>query len=217
MTGTSDTSVSAPKLSQVRLGLADRINRAARRVPVWAVYCVYLLPVPWLLYQGSVGDLGRDPVKRLEHELGEIALQLVIIGLAITPLRRFANINLIKFRRAIGVLTFVYVCLHILVWAVLDVQTLDRVWADILKRPYITIGMASFLLLLPLAITSNNVSVRKLGVAWRRLHKLAYPAAILGGIHYVWLAKGFQLEPLVYLTVILCLLGLRLIPKSSRV
>lgn len=198
-------------------GFVDSVNRATRKVPVWLVYSVYMLPVPWLLYLGTTGGLGRDPVKTLEHELGEIALQLVVIGLAITPLRRFLNINLIKFRRALGVLAFIYVVLHVLVWAVLDVQALDRVWADIVKRPYITIGMAAFLLLLPLAVTSNNWSVRKFGPAWRQLHKLVYPAAILSGLHYVWLAKGFQIEPLVYLAIIFGLLGLRLIPRASRV
>ena len=197
--------------------VADSINRATRHVPVWAVYFVYLLPVPWLLYLGVTGGLGRDPVKTLEHELGEIALQLVVLGLCVTPLRRFAHINLIKFRRALGVLAFVYVVLHVVVWAVLDVQALDRVWADIVKRPYITIGMAAFVLLIPLAMTSNNWSVRKLGSRWRQLHVLAYPAAVLSGLHYVWLAKGFQIEPLVYFSVICGLLALRLIPRATRV
>ncbi|MEL6380806.1 MAG: sulfoxide reductase heme-binding subunit YedZ, partial [Pseudomonadota bacterium] len=115
--------------------LVDGINRWARKVPTWAVYIVYLIPVPVLLYMGVTGGLGVDPVKALEHELGEIALQLVIIGLCISPLRRFFGINLIKFRRTMGVLAFTYVALHLLVWAVLDVQALDRVWADIVKRP----------------------------------------------------------------------------------
>lgn len=193
----------------------ERINAFVRSVPTWAVYIVYLLPVPWLIYQGITGDLGRDPVKRLEHELGEIALQLLVIGLCITPLRRFVGVNLLKFRRAIGVVAFVYVVLHMLVWAVLDVQTLERVWADILKRPYITIGMAAFVALLPLALTSNNRSVRVLGATWRKLHKLVYLAAILAAVHFVWLVKGFQLEPLIYLGVIVALIGLRMIPSQT--
>jgi sulfoxide reductase heme-binding subunit YedZ len=171
---------------------------------------VYLLPVPWLLYLGQTGGLGREPIKALEHELGEIALQLLVIGLAITPLRRFTGINLIRFRRVFGVLAFVYVSLHLLVWLVLDVGILSQIWADILKRPYITIGMAGFLMLLPLALTSNDYSVRKLGPAWRRLHKLAYVTAILGSVHYVMLTKTWQFEPLAYLAVIIVLLLLRL-------
>lgn len=189
----------------------DRINQGARRIPTWVVYSVLLLPAPYFFYLALTGGLGPDPVKPLEHKYGELALQLLIAGLAITPLRQHLGINLIKFRRAIGVMAFVYVTFHLLVWAVLDVQALGRVIEDIIKRPYITIGMAGFALMLPLAVTSNNWSVRKLGAAaWRKLHKLTYLAVILGGVHFIWLVKGIQLEPLIYMAVILGLLGLRL-------
>lgn len=196
--------------------LVDRINGAARHVPTWLVYIVCLLPVPLLLYMAQTGGLGREPIKALEHELGEIALQLLLVGLCITPLRRFGGLNLLRFRRAIGLLAFVYVALHLLVWAVLDVQALDRVWADIVKRPYITIGMSAFVLMLPLAATSNNWSVRKLGVRWRKLHTLTYAVALLGALHFVWLAKGVQIEPIMYLTITIGLLLLRMTPKRRR-
>ena len=164
--------------------VTDRINSFARRVPVWLVYVVYLSAVPWLLYQAQTGGLGREPIKALEHELGEIAMQLLIIGLCITPLRQYLGVNLIKFRRAIGIIAFIYVCLHLLVWLVLDVGILSQIWGDILKRPYITIGMVGFVLMLPLALTSNNWSVRRLGVAaWRKLHRLVYIIAVLGAVH----------------------------------
>lgn len=195
--------------------LADRINIAARRVPVWMVYLLGLLPAPWFLYLGLTGGLGVEPIKALEHELGRVALQLLIAGLCITPLRRFAGINLIRFRRAIGLLAFMYVALHLLVWLVLDVQALARVWADIVKRPYITIGMTGFVLMIPLALTSNDRLVRRMGPAWRWLHRLTYAVALLGAIHFVMLRKGFQPEPLIYLGVILLLLALRL-PGVSR-
>lgn len=193
----------------------DRLNSALRRVPTWAVYTLYLIPVPWLLYLAQTGGLGREPIKALEHELGEIALQLLIIGLCVTPLRRWVGLNLMRFRRTFGVLAFTYVALHLLVWVVLDMSLLwGQMWADIWKRPYITVGMAGFLLLLPLAATSNNLSVRKLGaVTWRKLHKLTYVAVVLGGIHYLWLVKGIQIEPILYMVVIIALLGVRLIPK----
>ncbi len=194
--------------------MIQRLNDLLRRVPVWAVYLLGALPAPWLFYQGITGGLGVEPIEALEHEFGELALQLLILGLAISPLRRFAGINLMKFRRAIGVLTFLYVAAHLLVWLVLDVQIPSQIWADIVKRPYITVGMAAFVLMLPLAITSNNWSVRRLGPRWRKLHRLVYPAAILGALHYVMLAKGFQIEPLVYLAIILGLLVVRL-PVSS--
>ena len=181
-----------------------------RKVPTWLVYIVGLIPVPLFLYLAQTGGLGREPIKALEHELGELALKLLIVGLAITPLRKLVGLNLIKFRRAIGVLTFTYVALHLLVWLVLDVQVLSQIWADILKRPYITIGMLGFVMMIPLVITSNNWSVKRLGAGWRRLHQLTYLVAILGGIHFIMIAKGIQLEPLIYMAVILGLLAYRL-------
>ena len=191
-------------------GLADSINVALRKVPAWLIYMVSLAYAGWLLWLGLSDQLGAEPVKALEHRLGEAALYLLVAGLAVTPLRKHAGINLLKVRRAVGLACFFFVALHLLTWAVLDVQRLDRVWADILKRPYITVGMTGFALLLPLAVTSNNLSVRKLGPTWRRLHRLVYPAALLGAVHYVMLVKGLQLKPLVFLAVILCLLALRL-------
>ncbi|MEO9464595.1 protein-methionine-sulfoxide reductase heme-binding subunit MsrQ [Sulfitobacter pontiacus] len=190
--------------------MIDRLNTVARRVPTWVVYIVGLLPIPWLLFQAQTGGLGAEPIKALEKELGLLALQLLIAGLAITPARRYLRLNLIKFRRALGLLAFIYVSLHLLVWLVLDVGILSQIWADILKRPYITIGMAGFACLVPLAATSNNFSIRKLGATWRKLHRLTYLAAILAGVHFIWLVKGFQIEPLLYMAAILALLLLRL-------
>lgn len=189
--------------------IVERINGFVRHIPTWLAYLLYILPAPYFFYLALTGGLGPDPVKPLEHEYGQIALQLLIIGLCITPLRWFFGVNLFKFRRTCGVLAFTYVTLHLLVWAFLDVQTLSNVIADIIKRPYITIGMAGFVLLLPLALTSNNASVRRLGPKWRKLHKLTYVAVFLGGGHYIWLVKGIQLEPLIYMAVILSLLALR--------
>ena len=192
----------------------DKINSALRRVPPWLIYVVAAAWAAWMFWRGVTGDLGADPVKALEHTYGERALQLVVLGLAITPLRRYAGLNLIRFRRAIGVTTFFLVLAHVTVWAVLDVQSLARVWADIVKRPYITVGMAALALLIPLAITSNNWSGRRLGPKWRKLHKLTYPMALLAAVHYVWLAKGFQIEPLVYLFVVSLLLFARISSKT---
>ncbi len=192
--------------------MIDSLNTIARRVPTWVVYIVGLLPIPWLLFQAQTGGLGAEPIKALEKELGLLALQLLIAGLVITPARRYLRLNLIKFRRALGLLAFIYVSLHLLVWLVLDVGILSQIWADILKRPYITIGMAGFACLVPLAATSNNFSIRKLGATWRKLHRLTYLAAILAGVHFIWLVKGFQIEPLLYMGAILALLLLRL-PK----
>src|SRR6056297_3707454 len=184
------------------MGLRDGINGGLRVVPAWPIYLGSLGYAGWLLWLGLNNQLGAEPVKALEHALGEAALYLLVAGLAITPLRRLVGINLLKFRRAIGLACFFFVVMHLLTWAVLDVQRLDRVWADIVKRPYITVGMAGFLLLLPLAVTSNTWSVRKLGPLWMKLHKMVYPAAILGGVHYVMLVKGWQVRPMVFLAMI---------------
>ncbi|MDX2484443.1 MAG: protein-methionine-sulfoxide reductase heme-binding subunit MsrQ [Pseudodonghicola sp.] len=195
--------------------LADLVNRWLRRVPVWAVYLLGVLPAPVLLYWGLTGGLGVEPIKALEHDLGALALQLLIAGLAITPLRRRLGLNLMKFRRAIGLLAFFYISLHLLTWLLLDVQIPSQIWGDIVKRPYITVGMAGFVLLLPLALTSNNRALRWLGPLWRRLHRLVYPAVLLGAVHFVMLRKGLQIEPLIYLAVVLALLALRL-PMARR-
>lgn len=191
--------------------MIDRLNQGLRKVPVWLLYLLGALYPGWLLYLGLTGGLGPDPVKALEHALGEAALQLLILGLAVTPLRRFLGLNLLKFRRSVGLLAFTYVALHLLVWLLLDVQILSQVLNDILKRPYITIGMVGFALLLPLALTSNNLSLRRLGAArWRRLHLLTYPAVLLAALHFFMLVKGFQIEPLIYLSVVLFLLLCRI-------
>jgi sulfoxide reductase heme-binding subunit YedZ len=195
----------------------EAANRFMRAVPAWALYLAGAGYAVWLFYLGATGGLGVEPIEALERRYGEIALQLIVLGLAVTPARRFLRLNMMPLRRAIGVLAFFFVLAHLTVWAVLDVQSLVAVWADILERPYITIGMASFLLLLPLGLTSNDLALRRMGAAaWRRLHKLVYPAAVLGAVHYLWLAKGFQIEPLIYLAAVLGLLGLRLTARRHR-
>ena len=193
--------------------IADRLNAATRPVPAWPLYILGALPPLWLIWSGFSGGLGVDPVKEMEHQMGEWGLWLLIAGLAITPLQRFAGVRLIKYRRAIGLLAFFYILVHLLIWLVLDVQIVSQIIADIVKRPYITIGMAAFVLMIPLALTSNNWSIRKLGPRWRQLHKLVYLVVPLGALHFVMLVKGFQIEPLVYMGVVLGLLALRAWPR----
>ncbi|MEE9387810.1 MAG: protein-methionine-sulfoxide reductase heme-binding subunit MsrQ [Paracoccaceae bacterium] len=198
--------------------IVQPINGALRRVPAWPLYILGVLPGVWDFYQGLTGGLGAEPIKALEHELGRFALQLFIVVLAITPLRTYTKINLIKYRRALGLLVFFYVTVHLAVWLFLDVQDFGAVWKDIIKRPYVTIGMAGFVALIPLAITSNNRSLRKLGpLVWRRVHLLTYPAVLLGGVHFVWLRKGWQVEPMLYLLVIVVLLATRFKPRRAKV
>lgn len=196
----------------------QRINTALRRVPPATIYIGGIAWAVWLFQLAATGGLGVEPIEALEHRYGKLALQLVVLGLAVSPLRERVGLNLMPFRRAIGVLAFFYLTAHVLVWALLDVQSLSAVWEDIAKRPFVTVGMVAFVLLLPLALTSNNRAVRWLGgQRWRGLHRLVYPAAILGAIHYIWQAKGFQLEPVAYLAVILVLIVLRIRTLPGRV
>lgn len=197
---------------------ADIFNAAIRRVPAWPIYIVgAALPV-WLFWQASTGGLGVDPVERLEETLGIWGLRLLVAGLCITPLRRFAGVNLIRFRRAIGLLTFFYIALHFLTWILLDLGLRwEQALGDIIKRLYVTMGMLGLLAMLPLALTSNDWSVRRLGPGrWRALHRLVYAAALAGAIHFLWLVKAWPLEPFVYLGAILGLLAVRAIPKRPR-
>ena len=197
--------------------LSQSINGALRTVPAWTIYIVCAVWTAWLFYLALTGGLGVEPINALEREYGELGLQLLVLGLLVTPLRKWTGVNLLKFRRAIGVSAFFLVLAHFSVWAVLDVQSLERVWTEIVKRPYVTVGMASFVLMIPLALTSNNLSVRKLGSAiWRKLHKLTYPIAVLGAVHYLWLARGFQWEPIIYLAIILGLLVARMKWNRAR-
>lgn len=190
----------------------DRLNAWARRIsPSW-VYATGALPLLWLVWQLNTGALGAEPVKRIEHALGLWGLQLIVAGLCITPLRRLSGVNLLRFRRAVGLLAFAYITLHLATWLFLDLQLRwGEIWADIVKRPYITMGMVGFALLIPLAVTSNGASVRRLGAAgWQRLHRLTYLAALAGGIHYIWLVKAWPLEPILYLSAIVALILLRI-------
>ncbi len=201
--------------------LVQTLNGTLRRVPVWPGYVLGFVPAAWLLWLGIGGQLGADPVKTLERELGEIALQLLLASLLVTPLLHLTRINLIRFRRMIGLMAFYYVLMHFAVYLLLDLQlNWGELAKDITKRPYIIVGTTALLLLVPLALTSNDWSVRQLGSAsWQRVHKLVYPAAILAAVHYVWLVKTWPLEPLLYLAGMVFLVAyrpLRRIYKERR-
>ena len=190
--------------------MLSALHNWVRRVPVWSVYLVLAVPAVYFFYLALTGALSIEPIKALEHKLGEFGLQLLIFGLFITPLRHYLGLNLLRFRRAIGVMTYYYITLHLLVWLILDVQVPSAILQDIVKRPYITIGMLAFVGMTPLAFTSNSYAVRKLGQSWRKLHRLVYVIAVLGAVHFIMLVKGLQFEPIIYLGVILTLLVLRL-------
>jgi len=199
--------------------IAGRLNGMLRRVPPGLLYPIGMLPAALLLWQGMTGSLGVDPVKGLEHGLGKHALQFLIAGLLVTPLRRWTGVNLIRFRRAIGLLAFAYVVLHLLTWALLDLQLRwAEIGADLVRRPYILLGLIGFLAMVPLAATSNNASVRWLGAAgWQRLHRLTYVAVLAGAAHYLILVKAWPPEPILYAAAAVLLVGLRLLWLRRRV
>lgn len=206
---------------------SERVNAILRPIPTWLIYLLGALPGIYIVggiiltLQGwdVFGTrLGIDPVKTIERWLGELAIQFFIATMAISVLRDRFRLKLIKWRRPLGLLTFFYVCLHFGIWLVMDMQFFwAEIWKDISKRPYITIGMVALLVIIPMALTSNNRAIKALGpMRWQRLHKLGYLAVLLGGVHYVMMQKTWEAEALIYLGVIVLLLatrGKRLLPN----
>lgn len=188
-------------------------RKALDRVVYGLVWLACFAPLLWLAWRGYTNDLGANPIDKLIRELGVWGLRLLIVGLAITPAAKLLRQpRLIRFRRTIGLFAFAYVLLHLTNYVVTD-QWFD--WAaigkDILKRPFITVGMAAFVLLVPLAVTSTNWALRKLGpVRWRKLHRLTYVIVPLGVIHYLMLVKADQKPPLIYGAIVALLLGWRM-------
>lgn len=168
------------------------------------------------LFYGS-RHLGSDPVKEGEHLFGNWTLRLLVLTLSVTPLRRLTGWNwLAKHRRTLGLFAFSYACLHLLTWLLLDMQFFiseytgwEELKTDVLKRPYITIGMLAFLLMVPLAVTSTKRMIARLGRTWQRLHRLVYVSAVLGVIHFWMSVKRDITEPLVFALIFALLLGWR--------
>jgi sulfoxide reductase heme-binding subunit YedZ len=195
----------------------EAVNSFARRIPVNAVYVAGAMPFVWIVWLAFTNGLGVDPVKAIELRLGELGLQFLIAGLVISPLR-WAGVNLIRFRRAIGLLAFFYVSMHLMTWVLLDMGLRwEEMADDLVKRWYIIIGMVGFAAMIPLAVTSNNRSIRRLGAAaWGRLHQLTYVAAVAGAVHYVVLVKAWPVEPMIYLGVVCLLLLARVWRNRQR-
>ena len=192
------------------LQLTNAINRTVKRIPAWSVYVLGLLIFGFIMALVITNNAGPDPVKALEKGLGERGLQFLVVALCLTPLR-WAGINAVKFRRAVGLVAFFFIALHFATWVVLDMGLRwSEIISDLYKRPYILIGFGAFLGMIPLAITSNNRSIKQLGAAtWKRLHLLAYPATLAGAVHFVMIGKVYALDSLFYLAVVVAVLAAR--------
>jgi len=187
--------------------------------PILFLLC--LLPLAFLMLRAlGIGgrDLGANPVEELLHELGIWSLRLLIATLAITPLRDWIGKPWpLMLRRMLGVFAFFYVCLHFIVWLVVDQELYwPGILTDIGKRPFITIGFAAFVLLIPLAATSTNGMMRRLGKRWQSLHRLVYICAILGVWHFYWLVKSDVREPLLYAGILTALFAWRIWQARKR-
>lgn len=182
-----------------------------RHPKLW-IFGLCLLPLVRLVVLGFNGGLGANPIEFITRSTGTWTLVGLMVTLSVTPLRRLTgHAGLIRYRRMLGLFTFFYVCLHFVTYIWLD-QFFDpaAIVRDIIKRPFITVGFAAFLLLIPLAATSTHAMIRRLGRRWQQLHRLVYAIAILGVVHYLWLVKKDLTEPLIYGVVLTLLLLMRL-------
>lgn len=195
--------------------MINRVLRHPLAKPLVFLCC--LLPLVWVVlqfagYAPQVGSLRNNPQNYLNRYLGEWALKFLLLVLAVSPLRSLTgSTGFVRFRRMLGLYAFFYVCLHLLSYAWLDQGWYwPELWKDITKRTYITVGMASFLLMTPLAVTSWNGMIQRLGAAkWRRLHQLTYVIVPLACLHFFMMRKGIQIEPIVYAGICVFLLGIR--------
>ena len=181
------------------------------------VHALALLPAVILAWQfhdvwkNASDALGADPVAEIEHRSGLWALRMLMLALAVTPLRQLSGTPvLLRFRRMLGLYAFLYASLHFSAYLVLDLRGYwTQIFEEIVKRPYITVGFSAWLLLLPLALTSTKGWIRRLGRNWARLHKLVYAIGVLAVLHFWWLVKSDIREPLLYATILALLLGWR--------
>jgi sulfoxide reductase heme-binding subunit YedZ len=176
------------------------------------IFVMATLPAFYLVYGAIAGTLGANPIEYIIRDLGEWGLIFLIITLSLRPLRDVTKQSfLMGLRRMLGLFAFFYVCLHMLVYVILDLSgSISALWREIVERQFITVGMLAFLLLIPLAVTSHQKLIKKMGAAkWQRLHRLVYPIGILAVIHYYMMAKADKTEPLIYGFILALLLGYR--------
>jgi methionine sulfoxide reductase heme-binding subunit len=181
------------------------------RIVKAAVFVLAAAPAVMLAVDGVRGNLTADPIEEITHRTGWWALTLLLVTLAVTPVRRLTGWNqLVQLRRMLGLYAFSYAVLHLLTYVVLDLFfAFDILLEDVMERPYITVGFAAFLILLALAVTSTKGWIRRLGRRWQQLHRLVYVAAVLGVVHFYWQVKADTREPLIYAGILVVLLVAR--------
>lgn len=181
------------------------------------VFVLCLLPLARLVYGGFANSLGANPIEAITRSTGWWTLFLLAATLAVTPLRKASGAHwLLKLRRMLGLYAFFYACAHLLTFVWFDHWfDVAAILNDVVKRPFVTIGFGAFVLLLPLAVTSNNTMVRRLGRNWQRLHRLVYAITILGVVHFWWLVKRDLTEPAIFAVIVAGLLGLRIYWRSK--
>ena len=188
------------------------LNNLFRSLPVPLVYFILLTPIPLYFYLGVIDRLGPDPLKYLEHKYGELGLIFLLITLSISAILRHLNINLMKFRRCVGLIAFFYIVSHVCVYIFLDIGlSLDILISDLKKRYYIIAGFLAFITLIPLAVTSNNLAVRRLTIKkWKKIHSLVYIAIILSIFHFILMSKTWTAELYFYTTATIIILILKI-------
>ncbi|MDG4676317.1 protein-methionine-sulfoxide reductase heme-binding subunit MsrQ [Shinella sp. 838] len=193
------------------------LPRKYHATSIWLLYAAGLMPAAYGFWLEATGRLPGNPVKEIEHLLGLWALRFLVATLTITPLRDLAGINWIRYRRALGLLAFWYVLMHFLTYMVFDQYlNFSAILTDIARRPFVTIGMAAFVMLIPLALTSNNWSIRRLGPRWVKLHKLVYFIAAAGALHFAMSVKVVGLEPWIYIALVTLFLAWRAVRRNWR-
>jgi len=189
--------------------MLTQINQRYLKV---VIFILSLVPIFYILYQIITNQLGPEPIKDITHHTGKWTLYFIIITLAMTPLKKITKLNIwINYRRMFGLFIFFYASVHLMTYVGLDYRfDLASIGDDIIKKKYIFIGFSAWLLLIPLAVTSNKRLMKILKDKWKRLHRLIYLIALFGAIHYLWLVKRDLTEPLIFLAIILILLAFRL-------
>ena len=194
--------------------MLTKINQQYLKV---VIFTLSLVPIFFIIYQILTNQLGPEPIKDITHHTGKWTLYFIVITLAMTPLKKITKLNIwINYRRMFGLFVFFYASVHLMTYVGLDYRfDLSSIGSDIVKKKYIFIGFSAWLLLIPLAVTSNKRLMKILKDKWKRLHRLIYLIALFGAIHYLWLVKRDLTEPLIFLTIILILLTFRLKFKGN--